>query len=175
MKAQGLGSDGRTWLEWRLLCFGRGQRVGTTERMDRRTSSESPSGLGLECYVSHTYKPSDRPPRAPPVGMLSPSPHAGLFAGQWDRVPGAALSVAPSQTTSLPAVSTCIVPWPLAFPYPREPSVSSPAPQKAHLPASRRSGPSRTTAPDRLQNEGPALCSAAPTATPRVFAGSLCL
>jgi hypothetical protein len=45
--------------------------------------------------------------------------------------------------------------------YHREPSVSSSAPQKAHLPASRRSGPSRTTAPERLQNEGPALCSAA--------------
>lgn len=113
VKAQSLGSDGRTWLEWRFLCFGRGQRVGTTERIDRRTPSETPSSLDLECHVSHMYKPSDTPP---PVGMLSTSPLAGLFARQRDHVPGAALSVVPSRTTSLPAVSTCIVPWSLALP-----------------------------------------------------------
>lgn len=56
------------------------------------------------------------PVTPPPPSMLSPSPLAGLFARQWDRVPGAALSVVPSRTTSLPAVSTCIVPWPLALP-----------------------------------------------------------
>lgn len=128
--------------------------------MDRRTPSETPSSLDLECHVSHMYKPSDPTPPSL-VGMLSTSPLAGLFARQWNRVPGAALSVVPSQTTSLPAVSTCIVPWSLALPIIGSPVSPPRLPRRL---TSQLLGSLVLPEPPPLsayRTEGPAWCSAA--------------
>lgn len=147
VKAQSLGSDGRTWLEWRFLCFGRGQRVGTTERIDRRTPSETPSSLDLECHVSHMYKPSDTPPPRYAVHISTCwSLCKATGPCPWRR------AVCLPQPDHKPARGVHLYsPLVVGPSYYWEPNVSSLAPQKAHLPASRLSGPFRTTAPERLQ------------------------